>query len=128
MISEGDPTRVPDKATAGDLSGPVVACMGTAACRRVCRFYNSSLEVNPNDDPGAFPGEQSCSVLADVSDVQADGLKELLDATALPTLPGMSGEQVVAEAGDYLQFLKGWRGSPPRLFGGTIIRNKYAAF
>jgi MoxR-like ATPase len=103
MISEGDPTLRPEDS--GNLSMPVVACMGTAACRRVCRFYNSNLEVSPNNDPGAFPGEQSCSVLGDVSDIQPDGLKELLDATALPSLPGMSSEQVVAEANEYLQFL-----------------------
>lgn len=87
------------------ISAPVVACMGTAACRRVCEFVSPSNELQAGDPSYALPLEQDCTVLDSLSAHSNEVVSELLATVTLPELGALHGDALVNEAKGFLTHL-----------------------
>jgi len=85
---------------------PVVACMGTVACRRVCEFVSPDLRLTDADPDNALPLEQSCAVLDSIATHNKEAASELLAAVTLPELDTLKGNELIEEARNYLVHLK----------------------
>lgn len=84
---------------------PIVACMGTSACRRVCDFVSSNNQTRDANSSCALPHERECTVLDNVADQTRETATELLAAVTIPELRALKGEELVNEARNYLDYL-----------------------
>lgn len=89
------------------LATPIVACMGSTACKRVCQMQCDGLTLISADPTSALPFESQCTVLDDITkvDMVPDVVNELLSAVTMPELKSLHGDELVQEAHDYLTHL-----------------------
>jgi hypothetical protein len=118
---------------------PIVACMGSAACRRVCEFVDPNYQTSDTDPSYGLPLEQDCSVLDSITSQDQQVATELLAAVTIPELRSLKGDQIVKEASSYLEYLREedsafgdymqslLRGTNQPRFALTIAKQNYEA-
>ncbi len=99
-------TSEPMEFAGGQISAPLVACMGTTACRRVCQSVDANFTNNVADPENALPLERYCSTLDALTTHDSDAVSELLSTVSLPELGALKGDALVVEANGFMTHLE----------------------